>query len=315
MKNPLRLGRAIPAFNFYNLESLKAILTAADGRPVICAASESAIKYMGDDFLRDFAAPRCWLHLDHGRSIDAVKHAIKLGFSSVMIDGSALPFSENVKLTRAAVALAHKHNIPVEAELGTLSGFEEGVSGIREQGSRTEKNGIIPERNSPSLAKGWPPRSGGRGSGNNFTNPAQALQFVNATACDSLAIAIGTSHGAYKGDGHLRFDILTAIRKLLPKTPLVLHGASTIPQKYARILGLKGAEGIAPAEIRRAVKLGINKVNIDSDARLAWTAGLQSFISKDQKAGQPIFDPRAILAAATAEVIKLYKEDIKIICG
>ena len=311
MKNPLSTRGAVPAFNFYNLESWRAIAAAAAAtkRPVIFSASESAIKYMGDDFLRDFAAPRCWLHLDHGRSLEAAKHAIALGFRSVMIDGSALPYAENVGLTRRVVEYAHKHGVPVEAELGALLGFEDGagsLSGTALVGSLRVKRAIRGLRPRASFIKTCPAEALESSA---FTDPAQALQFVRATGCDSLAIAIGTSHGAYKGDGTLDFAALSAIRKLLPKTPLVLHGASTIPQKYVRALGLKGADGIEAKQIRRAVRLGINKVNIDSDARLAWTAAVRSKLSKDPKD----FDPRAILSAATEEMIKLYKKEIDMI--
>jgi fructose-bisphosphate aldolase class II len=283
MKNPLiqalRQKSAVPAFNFYNLESFRAIQAAAadTGRPVIFAASESAIKYMGGDFLRFAAGGGAWLHLDHGRSFDACRRAIGLGFPSVMIDGSALPFGENAALTRRVVRYARERNVFVEAELGVLCGREDEVGAKK----------------------------------CSFTDPLQAKKFVDLTGCDSLAIAIGTSHGAYKGDGRLRFDILAQTRKLLPKTPLVLHGASQIPQKYARILDLQGAEGIRAPEIRRAVKLGINKVNVDSDARLAWAAAIKKMF--DNFNGD--FDPRHFLAAAGREMTDLYKKEILLISG
>ena len=217
-------NRAVLAFNFYNLESARAIAAAAREmrRPVILACSESAIKYMGDDFLRFVIRGFEFLvHLDHGRSFEAVKHAVSLGFSSVMIDGSNLPFAENVKLTRRVVGYAHKRGVWVEAELGVLCGQEDDVSAQK----------------------------------CNFTDPIQAKKFVELTGCDSLAIAIGTSHGAYKRpvaraarskargkrSAILQFEILKEIRRMLPKTPLVLHGASQIPQKYAKILGLNSA--------------------------------------------------------------------------
>ena len=274
----LNSGRAVPAFNFYNLESLRAIQAAAaeTRAPVIFAASESAIKYMGDDFLR-WAAENNFLHLDHGRSFEACAHAISLGFKSVMFDGSALPFSENARITRRIAEYAHKRGVLVEAELGVLSGTEDAVKNKR----------------------------------CSFTDPAQARRFVELTGVDSLAVAIGTSHGAYKGDGKLRFDILKEIRALLPKTPLVLHGASQIPEKYTKALGLKCAGGIPAAEIRRAVRAGIAKVNIDSDARLAWMATMRGLFSKPSDN----FDPRHYLAAAGAEMTELYKKEIKLICG
>jgi fructose-bisphosphate aldolase class II len=270
---------AVPAFNFYNLESFRAIFRAASetGKTVIYAASPSAIKYMGDEFLKDFAAGRCWLHLDHGRSLDDAKHAIALGFRSVMIDGSALSFDENVRLTKSVVKYAHARGVFVEAELGVLCGRE---------------------ADAPIGAA-------------NCTDPAQAKKFVDLTGCDSLAVAIGTSHGAYKGNGKLRLDILKEIRKLLPRKPLVLHGASQIPQKYAKILKLKKAAGISASAIRGAVKAGINTVNVDSDARLAWTAAVKQMFQKNPDE----FDPRKILAAASVEMTELYKREIKIICG
>jgi fructose-bisphosphate aldolase class II len=304
----LRGETAVPAFNFYNLESFRAISAAAaeTRRPVIFAASESAIKYMGGDFLRfvaqclnspsrgggrSGAAPAgCILHLDHGHTFEACKNAISLGFHSVMIDGSDLPFAENVRLTRRVVQYAHKHGVAVEAELGMLSGTEDYyVSPISERsGRKAAEVGL-------------------------YTDPAQAKKFVELTGCDSLAIAIGTSHGAYKmkpGE-KLRFDILAKIRALLPKTPLVLHGASQIPQKYAQSLGLKKAEGIPAAQIRHAVRLGINKVNVDSDARLAWSATMKSAFARRSDN----FDPRHYLALATAEMTELYKKEISIISG
>jgi fructose-bisphosphate aldolase class II len=283
MKNPIleafRRHSAVPAFNFYNLESFCAIARAAaeTRAQVVFAASESAIAYMGGDFLKAFAAPRGWLHLDHGRSFDACRRAVALGFRSVMIDGSALPFAENVRLTRRVVGYARPRGVFVEAELGALCGREDDVS----------------------LKKCA------------FTDPEQAKRFVGLTGCDSLAVAIGTSHGAYKGDGKLGFDILAEIRRLLPKMPLVLHGASQIPSKYARILGLQGAEGIPPPQIRRAVACGINKVNVDSDARLAWTAVMKTMMAKS--GGD--FDPRHFLSAATREITELYKKEIKLISG
>ncbi|MDR2268921.1 MAG: class II fructose-bisphosphate aldolase family protein [Rickettsiales bacterium] len=292
----LRGGRAVPAFNFYNLESLNAIARAAAAikAPVIFAASESAIEYMGDDFLR-FAASLHPLHLDHGRTMESVKHAVSLGFQSVMFDGSFLSFSENVRLTKKAAQYAHKHGVWIEAELGVLCGREDSLRGP------------------------IPPFSGGGGAKGAeewlYTDPIQAKKFVELTGCDSLAIAIGTSHGAYKGNGKLRFDILKEIRRLLPKMPLVLHGASQIPQKYAKILKLKKAAGISAAEIRHAVRLGINKVNIDSDARLAWLAAMKSLFSPLVISEKTGIDPRLFLSAARDEMTELYKKEIKLIAG
>jgi len=272
----LRRGAAVPAFNFYNLESLRAIAAAAReiGAPVIFAASESAIKYMGADFAA-WAAARYPLHLDHGKSFDACKAAISLGFGGVMIDASRLSFAENVKLTRRVVEYAHRRGVWVEAELGAIGGSEDDI----------------------------------RGRGGEFTDPAGAKKFVELTGCDSLAVAIGTAHGTSKGSGKLRIDILREIRRLLPRTPLVLHGASQIPQKYVKILGLKNAAGIPASEIRRAVAAGINKVNVDSDARLAWTASMKGLFAQKT----PDFDPRKYLSKASMEMTELYKREILII--
>ena len=275
----LRGWYAVPAFNFYNLESMKAILDAASAAkaPVILAASESAMKYMGDGFLRWVASSGNYLHLDHGRTFEACKHAISLGFPSVMIDGSHLPFKENVKLTKRVVDYAHKRGVLVEAELGILAGVEDDIKNARGA----------------------------------YTDPSEAAEFVRLTGCDSLAIAIGTSHGAYKGAAKLQFDILKEIRALLPKTPLVLHGASRIPAEYTKVLGLARAGGISAADIKRAIKLGINKVNIDSDARLAWAATMKQMFAKKSDN----FDPRHYLGAATAEMTALYKREIGLIVG
>ena len=267
----LRGAHTLPAFNFYNFESFMAIKMASDElrAPVIFQTSESAMEYMGDEILR-FLAEKYPLHLDHGHSLESVKHAISLGYKSVMIDGSHLPFSENVKLTRAAVKYAHLHNVWVEAELGAI-----------------DKNG-------------------------DFTDPAQAAEFVKLTGCDSLAIAIGTRHGAHKGDSgkvKLRFDILSETKKLLPKTPLVLHGASMIPSKYTKILGLKDTSGVPAAQIKKAIMLGIQKVNIDSDARLAWTATIKQTLAKNPDK----YNPRFFLSAANTELTELYKSEIRII--
>ena len=207
--------------------------------------------------------------------------AINLGFSSVMIDGSSLPFDENVALTRRVATYAHKYGVSVEAELGALAGIEDDVN----------------------VAKG------------HYTNPDDAQEFVRKTGCDSLAIAIGTSHGAYKRHSEseeLRFDILKKIAKLLPDFPLVLHGASNIPQEFISEINanggkIKGAMGIPAAQIRKAVKLNICKVNVDSDARLAWMAAVRTELSKVPSD----FDPRKPLSAAREKMTGLYVDEIK----
>jgi fructose-bisphosphate aldolase class II len=229
------------------------------------------------------------LHLDHGHSFQFCKEAIDLGFSSVMIDGSALPFAENVALTKKVVSYARKRGVSVEVELGALAGFED------------------ENTNNSQLTT------------HNYTDPVQAAEFVRATGCDSLAIAIGTSHGAYKRQNsceQLSFDILKKIAKLLPDFPLVLHGASMIPQNLIDEINahggkIKGAGGIPPEQIRKAIKLGICKVNIDSDARLAWTAALRSGLS----AHRDDFDPRKFLSFAREKMTELYIDEIKKVMG
>ena len=269
---------AVPAFNFYNMETLTAILSAArkTHSPVILAVSESAMKYMGDDMLLGLASGACAspseqiaLHLDHGHSLDACVHAIELGFSSVMIDASAMPFDENIKLSHAVAKYAHRHNVSVEAELGTLAGIED------ENTSATDSS---------------------------YTNPDAAVEFVRATGVDSLAVAIGTSHGAYKcksANEKLRFDILRAIEKRLPDFPLVLHGASSIHPKFLDIINsyggkIKHACGIDDKQLSRAAKTNICKINVDSDLRLGFTAAVRKTIKENPTA----FNPRDYLATA-----------------
>ena len=273
------VGRyAVPAFNFYNMETLTAILAAArkTHSPVILAASESAIKYMGDDMLLGLITGACIspheqiaLHLDHGHSIDACVHAIEIGFSSVMIDASNLDFKENVKISREVAKYAHEHGVSVEAELGTLSGIED---------ENTNSDESF------------------------YTDPAAAFEFVRATSVDSLAIAIGTSHGAYKRKNdtqELRFDILRKIIKLLPEFPLVLHGASSIPAQYVETINnnggkLSGARGIDITQLRHAARTNICKINVDSDLRLGFTAAVRESLKQNPSG----FNPRDYLSAA-----------------
>lgn len=283
----LRRDFAVPAFNFYNLETLKSILAAASEThsPVICAVSESALKYMGvgtlialvESEIRNLKSEHCIaLHLDHGASFESCKAAIDMGFSSVMFDGSALPTSENIKITKQVVDYAHARDVSVEAELGILSGIEDDVS---------HNNNI-------------------------YTNPADVVRFVNDTGCDSLAIAIGTSHGAYKRKNdaeELRFDILDEIANLLPEFPLVLHGASSIPESLIEIINkfggdISGARGIPTAQLRRAVSKNICKINVDSDSRLAFTAGVRQSLFQNPSG----FDPRKFLTAAMDEMKRIY---------
>lgn len=286
---------AVPAFNFYNMETLSAIIDAARDThsPVILAVSESALKYMGDSLLRGMI----WglnlhdddavaLHLDHGSSFDACVHAIEIGFSSVMIDGSKLPFDANVDLARTVAEYAHKYDVTVEAELGVLSGIE--------------------DENTHSTTS-------------SYTNPNDVVNFVNATNIDSLAIAIGTSHGAYKrksDDEELRFDILDAVARQLPDFPLVLHGASSIPTHFVKTINefggkMSNARGIDPAQLRRAVKKNICKINVDSDSRLAFTAGVREVLATKPEN----FNPRDYLGAGRKNIYDNCVDEIKNIMG
>ena len=283
LNRALRGGYAVPAFNFYNMETLNAILTAAEitQSPVILAVSESALKYMSDYILMGlvrgakYKKNQIALHLDHGHSFEICKHAIDLGFSSVMFDGSALPLHKNIKISQKTADYAHKFNVSIETELGVLSGFE-------------DKN-----TNSTESA---------------FTNPDMVYDFVKQTKTDSLAIAIGTSHGAYKRKNKnesLRFDILKQIATNIPNTPLVLHGASTIPEKYVNNINkfggnIKNAYGISPAQIRKAISMHIAKVNFDSDLRLAFTSAIREYLSKNKTD----FNPRDYLSTAENEITK-----------
>lgn len=286
---------AVPAFNIYNMETLQSVLDAARTvhSPVILAVSESALKYMGDNMLIGLIRganitpdEQIALHLDHGSSFDACKHAIELGFSSVMIDASKLPFAENIALSKQVADYAHQYNVSVEAELGTLSGIE-------------DENTF--------------------GTNSSYTNPDDVERFVNETKIDSLAIAIGTSHGAYKrqsDDESLRFDILTEIAKRLPDFPLVLHGASSIPQQLLATINefggkMSGARGIDTTQLRQATKMNICKINVDSDLRLAFTAGVrQSLATKPEN-----FNPREYLSAARREMTAVCLDEIKNIMG
>lgn len=287
-------GYAIPAFNFYNMETLNAILNATreTHSPVILAVSESALKYMGPDMLIGMIRganiqphEQIALHLDHGSSIDTCKTAIELGFSSVMIDASKMPFEENIKISKQVAELAHKHNVSVEAELGTLGGIED-----------ENTFGTI-----------------------GYTNPADVEKFVTETNIDSLAVAIGTSHGAYKRKAtteELRFDILADIATRLPGFPLVLHGASNIPQKLISTINefggkISNALGIDETQLRHATKLNICKINVDSDLRLAFTAGVRKSLAQNPNN----FNPRDYLREAQISVTQTCIDEIKNIMG
>lgn len=283
---------AVGAFNINNLEMLQAIMDAVESEksPVIIATSEGAIAYAGMQELASLvhiAARKTKqsvvFHLDHGKDEATVRKAIKSGwYTSVMFDGSALPFKENIKKTKKIVKLAHAHNVDVEAELGAIAGIEDFVS--------------VKERDA------------------HLTDPEQARLFVKETGCDALAIAIGTSHGAYKfsGDSKLDFKRLEEIKKVIP-IPLVLHGASGIPssiKKQCTKYGCKieKAKGVSDAHIKKAVALGINKVNIDSDLRLAFDAGIRKFLAENPE----VIDPRKILGPAKELITKVVRQKMNL---
>ena len=286
---------AVPAFNVYNMETIDAVINAARiaHSPIIIAVSESALKYMGADMLIGMIRgakispnERIALHLDHGKDFNICKHAIELGFSSVMIDASKLPLSENIAASKQVTDFAHQHNVSVEAELGTLAGIEDETT---------------------------------FGTTSTYTNPTDVETFVNATDIDSLAIAIGTSHGAYKRkreDEELQFDILADIALRLPKFPLVLHGASNIPQKLITTINefggkISGARGIDETQLRRATKMNICKINVDSDLRLAFTAAVRKSLSEKPDN----FNPRDFLSLARTAMTQTCIDEIKYIMG
>ncbi len=259
LDNALKGHYGVGAFNFVNMETLKAILDSAEEKrsPVIVQCSTGAIKYAGVETLANMAktyaknmtVPVC-LNLDHGKTFEDCKNAIDAGFTNVMIDASSLPKEENIALTKKVVEYAHSKNATVEAEIGVLAGVEDEVSASDEDAR--------------------------------YTDPKEAYDFVQATGVDSLAIAIGTSHGTvkFKGEAKLRFDILEEVGKLLPNFPIVLHGASSIPQdmvKLAEKYGatLPGSCGIPEEMLRQACAMSVCKVNTDSDLRISFTAGLR----------------------------------------
>ena len=294
LKHAMNDGYAVPAFNFYNTETLQAILSAAQitQSPVILAVSEGALEYMGGDILMgmirgaQYKRGQIALHLDHGHSFEICKYACDLGFSSVMFDGSALPLKENIRESKRIADYVHKFNVSLETELGVLAGIED-------ENTKSEMQF--------------------------YTDTDIVKDFVKQTKTDSLAVAIGTSHGAYKRKSpneSLRFDILEQIAKNIPNTPLVLHGASNIPQKYVKQINeyggdIQNARGISPAQIRRAIQLHIAKVNVDSDSRFAFTAAIRKTFYKDPS----VFNPRIYLENAREEMVKNCIEEIQNIMG
>lgn len=284
---------AIGAFNVNNLEAIQAVMAAAEAEnsPVIISTSEGALEYAGLDelgHLVHLAAHRTQVpvvfHLDHGKNLKLVEKVIDRGYhTSIMYDGSALSYKENVTNSRGFVKLAHAKGISVEAELGAIAGIEDFVS--------------VSEKDA------------------HLTNPDQAHEFVRATGCDALAVAIGTSHGAYKfkGDSKLDFKRLKEIEQAV-QIPLVLHGASGVPasvkkqcQKYGGQIAK--AKGVSDANIRKAVSLGITKVNIDTDLRLAFTAGVRQFLHHNPE----VIDPRQILTPATELMTKVIRQKMRML--
>jgi fructose-bisphosphate aldolase class II len=281
----------IGAFNFYNLETLQAILDAGEQckAPVICATSESALSYMGIDTavlmfqtLTKSKKYPAYLHLDHGTTFEICKKAIDAGFDSVMIDASALSFKENVKLTKKVVAYAKKHNVFVEAELGSLAGVEDDVK--------------IEDHNAK------------------FTNPEEAKYFVQLTGINSLAVAIGTSHGAYKfkGEPKLRLDILKDIETSLGKFPLVLHGASTVEPEIINNINkfggdIKEAKGVSIKDLKQIRKNhNVCKINVDTDLRLAFISGVREHLEQNPSET----NPRNFLLKAKKKMTEIIKDKI-----
>ena len=305
-------GYAIPAFNFNNMEQLQAIVKASveTKSPVILQVSKGARDYANQTLLRYMAEgavayakelgcekPEIVLHLDHGDSFETCKSCIDMGFSSVMIDGSHLPYEENVALTKKVVEYAHQFDVTVEGELGVLAGVEDEVSAAE----------------------------------SHYTKPEEVVDFVTKTGCDSLAISIGTSHGAYKFTPEqctldpetgrllpppLAFDVLAAIEKELPGFPIVLHGSSSVPQEDVDTINKYGgkmvaAVGIPEEQLRKAAKSAVCKINIDSDSRLAMTAAVRKTLA--EKPGE--FDPRKYLGPARESMQKLYMHKIINVLG
>ena len=305
-------GYAIPAFNFNTMEQMQAIVQAAveTKSPVIMQVSKGARKYANPTILRYMAQgaveyakelgcanPQIVLHLDHGDSFETCKSCIDSGFSSVMIDGSSLPFEENIALTKKVVEYAHQHDVTVEAELGVLAGVEDEVAAEE----------------------------------SHYTKPEEVIEFSQKTGCDSLAISIGTSHGAYKFKPEqctrdpktgklipppLAFDVLKAVEEKLPGFPIVLHSSSSVPQEYVDIINANGgklpdAVGIPEEQLRQAAKSAVCKINIDSDSRLAMTAAIRKHFAEHPEH----FDPRQYLSPARDEMKKLYIHKIVNVLG
>ena len=303
-------GYAIPAYNFNNMEQMQAIIKACveTKSPVILQVSKGARAYADKYILRNMARGAVEyahelgcdipivLHLDHGPNFEVAKDCIDNGFSSVMIDGSALPYDENVAMTKQVVEYAHKYDVTVEAELGVLGGVEDDVAAEESK----------------------------------YTKPEEVIDFTSKTGCDSLAISIGTSHGRCKftpeqctrrEDGTLvppplAFNVLEAIEKQLPGFPIVLHGSSSVPQQYVAEIEKYGEKipnsvGIPEEQLRKAAKLAVCKINVDSDGRLAMTAAIRRHLVEHPED----FDPRQYLSDARDELVKMYADKNKNVFG
>lgn len=288
---------AVGAFNVNNMEIIQGIIRAVTelSSPVILQASAGARKYAGATYLKKLVEAAeiesgvpIALHLDHGDSFEICKNCIDSGFTSVMIDGSSLSYNENVEITSRVSEYAHKYGVTVEGELGSLSGIEDNVNILESKSF--------------------------------YTNPEQAQDFVQKTNIDSLAIAIGTSHGAYKfrfgQKSELRFDILEEIEKRLPGFPIVLHGASSVIPEFVEEINkfggnLKGASGIPESMLKKAAKAAVCKINVDSDLRLAMTAKIRkSFFENPEN-----FDPRKYLSPARDAIEAIVKHKINNVLG
>ncbi len=291
-------GYAIGAFNVNNMEIVQGITEACaeEKAPVILQVSKGARAYANHNYLVKLveAATICFpelpiaLHLDHGPDFETCKSCIDGGFTSVMIDASSKPFEENIEITKKVVEYAHEHGVVVEAELGTLAGVEDDVQVSAEDSA--------------------------------YTHPEQVEEFVSRTGCDSLAIAIGTSHGAYKfkpgTKPQLRFDVLHECEKRIPGFPIVLHGSSSVPQEYVEMVNtyggaMPGAIGVPEDQLREAARSAVCKINIDSDLRLAMTGTIRKFFAEHPDK----FDPREYLKPARANIKELVRHKLIDVLG
>lgn len=286
LEKALKNKYAVPAFNICNMETAKAVAETAEllKKDTIISVSEGALSYAGAEVivaivkaLTEKSKVNFALHLDHGKSYEVCKKAIDVGFTSVMIDGSSLPFKENIKLTQKVVKYAHERNVTVEAELGKILGVEDMISSSIEH----------------------------------FTDPIEAKEFVEKTNVDSLAISIGTAHGINKGtkNPEIQFDVIDAVHKALPTLPLVAHGSSSVPKHLVNLINKNGgninkSQGISTENLSKMAKTAICKINIDSDLRLAFTSGVRDCLYNSKE----IFDPRKYLIKAMQEVQKQAEE-------